>query len=169
MSRPIRCRFCGNNRRYDTDPSDPNKTTPVFIRPLASNEDRWMRAMLLDEFTKSYFCDLLCFYRHTQKLHPDGYRAKTKAQIENDHELQSNHGDWRRVVWLEDAFAKCADMKSNDLVVLEHEERIIEETIEKLRAAEADQAALDGPYAPESHDVFADDVQETQLTREFTV
>jgi len=110
------------------------------IKPQTPQEETLMRAMLSGHLTKSYFCDLSCFYRYRQKYHPDGYYAKTKMQIVYDHDLQTMqiHSHWKPVPWLEDAYKKAISMEGgySELIELPHEEEIVEDAREQARLAE---------------------------------
>ena len=126
---PIYCKNC--KKRHD-------------ITPLTAQEDTLMRALLLNEMYKSYFCDLLCYYRYRQPWHPDGYQPRTKAQLNYDQELLDSHPNWRTIPWINDAIKKSQESGHDGLIVLDREEQIISDAIEKARQEEeARQAILD--------------------------
>lgn len=110
------------------------------VNPQTPQEDTLMRAMLFGHLTKTYFCDLSCFYRYRQKYHPDGYYAKTKMQIMHDHDLQTmkNHSHWKPVPWLEDAYKKAISAEGgySELIELPHDEEIVEDAKEQARMNE---------------------------------
>lgn len=115
---PIACFFC--------------KTTHD-VNPLRAGEENLLRVRLHDAMTKSYFCDNLCYFRFKQQFHPDGYQARTKKQLAYDMELQASHPSWRSIPWMEDAYKKSLTMTHDGLVVLQREEDIIAEAMERAR------------------------------------
>jgi hypothetical protein len=110
------------------------------IKPQTPQEETLMRVVLSGHLTKTYFCDLSCFYRYRQKYHPDGYYAKTKMQIMYDHDLQTmqNHSHWKPVPWLEDVYKKAISVEGgySDLIELPHNEEIVEDAKEQARMDE---------------------------------
>lgn len=129
------------------------------IKSLSAQENSLMRVLLLGKLYKSYFCDLLCYYRSTQKWHPDGYYPKTKTQVMYDHDLQTDpqHAHWKPIPWLEDAYKKAiTDGSNNGLIVLERESKIVEDAIEQARLDAEEAVASDYPYDADDG-VYGDD------------
>lgn len=104
------------------------------ITPLSHGETELMRAKLLGDTSKSYFCDLLCYYRHTNVYHPDGYRAMSKVNVVADWDLQQSHPTWKLVPWLKKAFEQSVHAVSRgQLITLDTEENLTKMNMEQAR------------------------------------
>ncbi len=139
---PIKCKHC--KKRHE-------------ITPLSAQEATLMRAFLLNDMHKSYFCDLLCYYRFRQPFHPDGYQSRTKSQLMHDQELMDSHPNWRVIPWVVESIKKSQESGHDGPVVLEKEEKIVEDAIEKARQEEEDRRAILDAYDQDYGDDYTND------------
>jgi hypothetical protein len=82
---PITCRECA--KVHD-------------IEPLSYDEVDLCRVLLLGDSRKSYFCDLLCYYRYTSPNTHNGKRELDPATVKFDKAYQAAHPFWKPVHWL---------------------------------------------------------------------
>lgn len=151
----IHCKFC--NKFHN-------------IKPLLDQENTLMRAMLYGDLCKSYFCDLLCFYRLNQRWHPDGYYPKTATQVIYDHNLQTdpNHAHWKAIPWLEESYKKAVtgNLSPSTLIILDREEKIVNDAIEQARIEnETSVDAYDDGGDADGHEWTQDDCAPIQGSR----
>jgi len=150
---PISCHFC--------------KTTHN-VEPLRNGEEEMLRVLLENKTSKSYFCDNLCYFRFKQRFHPDGYQARTKKQLEYDMELQKSHPSWRSIPWMENAYTKSLTMTHDGLVILQREEEIVTEFMERSRQEEqqrrfTDARSTDDAQHAHDYEEYADTRREIEV------
>jgi hypothetical protein len=124
------------------------------IKPLSWEEDALMRVSGINGHygTKTYFCDLLCYYRFRmsqrppQHYHFDGYYPMTARDVLNDYNLlQSKRSagyEWRLIPWLSEAYESVRRRKP-----------LMDEIIYVANADE--KIAKDLQDASKSHELYA--------------